>query len=242
MKRISVLLATMILGILMANAGQVRPKTYTVASPDGSLKAIVTTDSVIRLELFRMGISLLSTDPLGLLLEDGTLVGKNPVVKKTEMRNEDRMIRPEIREKSEMIRDCYQELKLMFKPDYSLEIRMYDEGLAYRFVLARPGNLVVKHELAGYRFDPQDSVCLAFENNFYTAYETPYVYTTIGKTEPGSKFYLPILIHKPDGTGIWLGESNIRDYPGMWLEKSGLNAVKSLFPGYPLKVKGEGSP
>jgi alpha-glucosidase len=199
-------------------------------------------DSTIRFELFRNGLSLLRSEPIGILFADGTRIGLNPVIRSAKTATVDRMVSPEIREKSAAIRERYEELVLAVKPDYSIEFRMYDEGFAYRLVLNRPGEVVIAKELTGYRFDSADSVCLAFDKSFYSAYETPYQYKTVGTVDPGERAYLPVLVHKPDGTGLWLGESNTRDYPGMWLEKSGNQMFTSLFPGYPLRIKGEGSP
>jgi alpha-glucosidase len=236
-------LAALLIGIACtAFAGPVKMKEYRLSSPDRKLSAVIRIDSTIRFELFRNGSSLMSSEAIGIQLADGTFTGKDPVVKKSSQNKVDQVIKPEIREKSESIRDNYEELMLVFKPDYSLEFRMYNEGLAYRIRLDKPGDIVINNELGGYRFHPDDSVCLALEKNFYSAYENPYVYKTIGTLTAGDRFYLPVLVHKADGNGLWLGESNIRDYPGMWLEKSTGSSVRSIFPGYPLKIKEEGSP
>ncbi len=219
-----------------------RSKDLVLRSPDQKLTAIIHVDSTIRFDLLRNDSWLMTGESIGVRLADGTQTGKNPVVKKIQQIKVDQVVKPEIREKSESIRDQYHELKLMFKPDYSLEFRIYDNGFAYRFVLGKPGDVVIDSESVGYRFDSGDSVCLSFEKNFYSAYETPYNYKTVGTVDSGQRFYLPALVHKSDGTGLWLGESNIRDYPGMWMEKSGDQVFSSVFPGYPVRVKGEGSP
>ncbi|MFA6128283.1 MAG: glycoside hydrolase family 97 protein [Bacteroidales bacterium] len=242
MKKTLLLAATLFWIAATAFAGIIKTREYPLFSPDQKLKAIIRIDSSIRFELYRSGKQLMSSDAIGLMLADGTSTGGHPVLKKAQEIKVDRVVKPEIREKSETIRDYYQELKLTFKPDYNLEFRLYNEGLAYRIVINKPGEVVIKNELGGYHFDSKDSVCLALEKSFYSAYETPYVYKTIGTLTAGDRFYLPVLVHKADGTGLWLGESNIRDYPGMWFEKSGENSVKSVFPGYPLKVKGADSP
>jgi len=221
-----------------AFAGTLKTREYPLVSPDQKLKAIITIDSTIRFELYRNGNFLMSSEPIGIKLTDGTYTGINPVVKKIQQIKVDQVVKPEIREKSESIRDNYQGLKLIFKPDYSLEFRMYNEGFAYRIVLNKQADLVIENELGGYRFDARDSVCLALEKSFYSAYENPYVYKTIGILAKGDRFYLPVLVHKPDGTGLWICESNVRDYPGMWLEKSADNSVRSIFPGYPLRSRG----
>jgi alpha-glucosidase len=237
------LFITALLAVFAMNAfAVIKTREYKLSSPDQKLTAVIKIDSTIRFELFRMGSGLMTSEPIGIKWADGTSIGVNPVVKKAQQGAVDRVVKPEIKEKSESISDKYQELKLLFKPDYSLEFRMYDDGFAYRFVLNKSGDLVVENEMGGYRFDASDSVCLALEKNFYSSYETPYIYKTIGTLAIDDRFYMPVLVHKPDGTGLWLGESNVRDYPGMWLEKSGLNSVRSIFPGYPLKLKGEGSP
>jgi len=237
-----ILVSLLLIGFTTLFAGNIKTREYAVSSPDQRLKAVIRIDSTIRFELYRNGISLMASEAIGIRLADGTTIGQNPVVKKSQQIKVDQVIEPEICEKSEFIEDMYQGLKLMFNPDFSLEIRLYNNGLAYRLGLSKTGDLVIENELGGYRFDAADSVCLALEKNFYSAYETPYINSTIGKVATGERFFMPILVHKPDGTGLWISESNVRDYPGMWLEKSGENSVKSIFPGYPLKVKGVDSP
>lgn len=237
------ILSAILLGLgAAAFAGTIKTREYTVLSPDQKLKTVIRVDSTIRFELFRNGKSLMLSEAIGIKLADGSITGLNPVVKKVQESKVDQIVNPLIKEKSATIRDFYQSIQLLFKPDYRVEFRLYNEGLAYRIVLDKPGDITIENELGGYRFDAGDSVCLALEKNFYSSYETPYIYKTIAAVAPGERFFMPVLVHKPDGTGLWIGESNIRDYPGMWLEKSGENSVKSIFPGYPLKVKGADSP
>lgn len=242
MKRDFLISVFLVLSSLTLFAGTVKTREYTMVSGDTKLKAVIRVDSTIRFELYRYDLLLMSSEAIGIRLADGTAIGINPSVKKSKQIHAAYAVKAEIPEKTRIVGAQYQELILMFKPDYNLEFRLFDNGLAYRFVLNRQGEVVIGNELGGYRFDPKDSVCLALEDNFYSAYETPYIYSTVGEIQTGSRFFMPVLVHKPDGTGLWLGESNVRDYPGMWLEKSGQNSVKSVFPGYPLKLKGEGSP
>ncbi len=236
------LFCALMLALAPAFSATFKTREYPILSPDQKLKAIIRVDSLIHFELYRNGVSLVSGEAFGVQLAGGFCAGKNPEIIKSLVSNVDKMVKPEIQEKSSLISDKYQELKLMFKSDYNLEFRMYNNGFAYRFVLNKPGNVVIENEPGGYRFDSNDSVCLALENNFYSAYETPYLYKTIGTLKSGDHYFLPVLVHKSDGTGLWFGESNVRDYPGMWLEKSAGNTIKSIFPGYPLKMKGDGSP
>jgi len=242
MKKAFCLMLVFLLMSPAANAWKAKTRDYQMVSPDQELRAIVRIDSSIRFDLYLYDSFLVSSKAIGIKLTDGTLVGVNPSLKEARKINVGGALKPEIPEKTQVIADSYQALTLVFKQRFSLEFRLYNEGLAYRFILDHPGEIVVENELGGYRFDAKDSVCLALEDNFNSAYETPYIYSTIGELKDGSSFFLPVLVHKPDGTGLWLGESNVRDYPGMWLEKSGTNTVRSLFPGYPLRVKGEGSP
>ena len=155
----------------MAQSG--RSKEYVLNSPDQSLQAIIRIDAAIQFDLLRNGNLLLSSQEIGLQIVDGPVLGIEPKVRKVKRTEVDQVIKPEIREKSESIRDHYLELIMLFRSGYSLEFRMFNEGLAYRLVLDQPDELVVKRELAGYRFGPLDSVCLALEDNFYSAYETP---------------------------------------------------------------------
>jgi alpha-glucosidase len=222
--------------------GSVKLRQYSLTSPDQNLETLVTLDSVIHFDLFYKGQMILSSAGLGIVLDDGSMIGANPVARKALDSQVDRIVKPEIREKSELIAERYNELELFFKPDFSFQIRLFNEGLAYRMVLNRPGEIIIRDEPAGYRFDERDSVCLALEKNFYSAYENPYVNRTIGTLGVGDRFYLPVLVRKKDGPLVWLGESNVRDYPGMWFKRTEGPWIRSIYPGYPLRVKGEGSP
>jgi len=242
MKRFFLSMMWLVIASQITLTAGAKVKSFELLSPDQTLKVLITFDSVIRYDLFLENRKLLSGDPIGLELSDGRIIGREPQLSKAITGKTEQLIRPEIREKTAEIRDHFNSLTLRFKQNFSVEFRMYDEGLAYRLVLNLPETVTILREQAGFVFDHSDSVALAFDKSFYSSYETPTEYKTIATVADGSRCYLPVLVHKPDGTGIWLGESNVRDYPGLWLEKNGSRGFRGIHPGYPLKTKTDASP
>jgi alpha-glucosidase len=242
MNRIFLLFLSLILFTEISQAAAGKPRSIEILSPDQTLKATIRVDSTIRYDLYLNGRQILAGAPIGFKLSDGTLIGRDPVVRKIVKIQADDTIIPEIPEKSSKIRNRYNGTDIWFSGGFRVEFRLYDEGLAYRMITDLPGTIQIEDEPGGCAFAPSDTVTVAFEKNFYSSYETPYEVRSMEGISSGSRCYLPVLVHKPDGTGIWLGESNVRDFPGLWMEKSGREGFRWTHPGYPLKIKGEGSP
>ena len=66
----------------------------------------------------------------------------------------DRMVVPEIKEKRSVIAERYNELSFLFADKTKLEIRLYDEGMAYRMLTNRKGELTIFDEAADFVFAP----------------------------------------------------------------------------------------
>ena len=69
-------------------------------------------------------------------------------------------MRPVAPTKSTYVADRFNELRLRFD-DYDLEIRAYDEGIAYRWVLALPDSVTVRAEQATFAVSGQTEGCSA---------------------------------------------------------------------------------
>ncbi len=62
------------------------------------------------------------------------------------------MLRPVVRVKRAEVRDRFNERRIDFAGDYSLIVRAYDDGVAYRFVTKLPGEITVANEDATFAF------------------------------------------------------------------------------------------
>ena len=152
------------------------------------------------------------------------------------------LIYPEIKEKYGEIQDNFNELILDFKSHYSLTIRAYNNGIAYRFNTTFQEDVLVNKENFSLRFANADSIILQKSTTFNSSYETPYEHSAVKDVSKEGYACLPALLRKENGTNIIITESDLINYPGLWLQATGTTTMQSAFPGYPVSFKMEGSP
>lgn len=219
--------------ILFAASG----KVYSVSSPDGQIKACITVGDKIFLSAYWNDEQMISPSPLSLTFES-FVWGVAPKVRSHKEVTVSESIVP-VYGNNRIIPDHYRELTLKFRGDYSLIVRAYNQGFAYRFQGNLKEELVVYDEELGLKFsgtvglrEPQDQ-----------GYETVWEYKKVSEMEPDKKLYLPLLfdITYESGKNVKLAvtESDVRNYPGLFLKRSvfGENSFQTIFEKYPLSTK-----
>ena len=103
-----------------------------MVSPDGKLKATIELKDKIYYSLVLEEGQIIEPSPISMELTDGTVWGKDPIVRRNKARNIDQKLVPLYGERKS-IRDNFNELFITFKGDYTLTVRLYNEGFAYRF-------------------------------------------------------------------------------------------------------------
>lgn len=178
------------------------------------------------------GRLLLDRSCIGLEL-DGIPSGC-PVVESIVHRSIDTLLHP-LYGKNAVLRDCYNETCIRFQGGWSLLMRAYDEGVAYRFRTNLPGKIVVKRETA--RFNPVGDPGILFpETTSWAAWELAYVdYRSLSAVWDGKRAITPVLFSRPDGIRVVIAEADVRDYPGLYLTKRG-EMLEGCFAAYPDSV------
>jgi len=134
------------------------------------------------------------------------------------------------------VHDHFNELTLHFKGDYSLVLRAYDEGVAYRFKSSKSGAYHVFAEQATYHFNPGDSAVAAYVNGsksdrFINSFENTYNFTALDKLNEKELLLTPALIRKPGKCSVLISETDLKSYPGMYLQRRGLGTDASTLEG-----------
>jgi len=86
----------------------------------------------------------------------------------------------------------------------------------------------------------RDSLYFQKSATFNSSYETPYQFKAIKDITPEGYCCLPTLVRKPNGMNVLIMESNLVDYPGLWLKSDGKSLLRSAHAGYPAALKYEG--
>ena len=218
----------------------VEAKEVKLASPNKGLHAEVSIDDHVSIRVLQNNDILFAVRNIYLNTDQGYIPEKLPKVHSVKTKAVDRMVVPEIKEKRSVIAEHYHEVSLLFADKTKLEIRLYDEGMAYRISTNRKGELTIFDEAADFVFAPSSTIFFQQDSNMNSDYEAPYVEQKIQDIEQGVTGNYPALVKVPSGTNILLLESDLQDYPCLWLEKGSQN-LNAHFWDYPKTYNANGN-
>ncbi len=130
----------------------------------------------------------------------------------------------------------YNELVFVSPDHYSVIFRAYNEGIAYRFVTDLKDSVKVLSERAEFNVKGDAGAVLAETEN-YTSWELPYVeYSSVASVNEGKRAVTPALFtYKNTGIKVVLAESDVFDYPGMYIKKD-KDKIIGNWAAYPTKT------
>lgn len=216
-------------------------KSYQLQSPDGKLKALVEVDKSIEFSVSHDGTEVLALSPISMSLQGGEVLGADPKVSKVTKGTVNKIIPAQFYKKT-AVTDAYNAMTLLFKGNYSVEFRAYNDGLAYRFVTKKKGEIIVTAEEASYNFSKDyftfapyvNSRAATFEEQYFNSFEQPYVNEPITKLNDKRLMILPFLVSLDNGKKLCITEADLEDFPGLFLnnttDKPSLKAVHAPYP------------
>ena len=208
--------------------------THSISSPGGRITATVILREHLAYSISSNEVMLIAPSPIGLTLGDGTVLGGAPKLLDTHRQEVDEIIEPVVPEKTSRIRDHYNKLTLEFEGDWWLDVRAYDDGVAYRFRTRRPGELTVINEEFTLVATGDPVAWLHTEESFLTHSERLYAQFALGKIPGDTMASLPTLLAWPDGPKMAVTEADLRSYPGLYVIGTSSDTLRGIFPAYPL--------
>lgn len=230
----------LILSIFLFSSGLYAQKKTNLESPDGVIKVSITCDDRIYYDISYNDDVLLKDNYLQLELRNDVL-GKNPVLSGQKRKKLNEELKPVVPLKFSSVKNEYNELILSFKGGYSVEFRAYNDGVAYRFVTNKKGEVDVMNETFAINFPDNYLLHLQQPGGFKTAYEEPYTHVESKEWKQSDKMsVLPVLIDTRKQYKILISESDLSDYPCMFLRGNDKNGIVSAFPKQPLEFGEDG--
>lgn len=215
-------------------------KQMELLSPNTEIKVSLTISDKIYYDIFYNNEVLLKGNHLQLNLTNETL-GQNPKLSGQKRNKVNEMLSPVVPLKYSQVKNEYNSLLLNFKGDYSVEFRAFDDGIAYRFITNKKGAVEVLSEDFALNFPNEYLLHLQQPGGFKTAYEEPYTHIESKEWKASDKMsVLPVLIDTKKQYKILISESDLSDYPCMFLKGNGNNGVTSVFPKVPLEFGEDG--
>ena len=138
---------------------------------------------------------------------------------------------------------------MKFKGDYSVVFRAYNDGIAYRFVNHAKDPFCIVREEVDYRF-PADAVATVpyvnrgndgdFNSQFPNSFENVYKSEKLSELNQQRLMFLPLFVKTDDGVSVCLTETDLYDYPGLYLVADDGLRLAGVHAGYPKTVEGGG--
>ena len=211
-------------------------KDVKIASPNGKI-AVTVSDNGGSLSYSTAldGKTLFTQNALAVKLEKKTLGAKakiNGVSKKAVKE----VLKPVVPVKQSTINNDYTQATLTMKDNYKVEFRVFDNAVAYRFILNEIDSVNVVEET--FNLKPTEEMAVHFQptSGWGTSSESPYVNCMLKEWQHNHDMsVLPMALSSTkEDLHLLISESDLRDYSGMFIrgngEKSCLSGV--LVPNY----------
>lgn len=229
MKKLIIILFLVFANITYVNA------QHQLKSPNGKIVVDVDITKGLHYSVTLNGEVFLKNASADLEL-NGSALTKNAKLKKATMTVQNNTVRPVIALKESTIKNQYHQLSLVFNSNFKVEFRAFDNGIAYRFITNRKGDVEV-NEAASFEFAGNYKMWASPIDAYVGSFEVPYQQVKIADFSTTQNTFLPLLVEHAKGYKMLITEADLFDYPHMFLQKSNENTLKATFPPYPLETE-----
>lgn len=223
-----------------------KAKNYEVKSPDGNIQLNVWTGGKVQWSVQYKGHTIIASSSVSMQLENGEILGGDALVKSSEKKSVDTQFNA-INYRRSVINDRYNLLNIEFKNDFSIQFRVYDDAIAYRFITTKKEELIVKNEEANFNFTADHKVFVPMQWDyrdgklFNSSFEALYKEINMSRFPKDSMAFLPVLVDLGNDLKAVILEADLEDYPGMYLNlNTSNNGFQGVFAPYPLETYQKG--
>ena len=211
-------------------------KEYAVTSPNGRLTVTVCDDG--RLSVTHNGKDIVSVRA-DIVQNGNTCFSRKSTKYLGKKQMTETILSPFYRQSSFQI--SHNQIDLRLDGSFGLQVRAYDEGVAYRFYTTYKKETIIADEIADFHFPSDCKSWLAYSTNdekpFAMAFQNYYDETPLSEAKDKYAF-LPATIQNGD-VKVTILESDLRNYPGMFLKTSQEDktaVLSATFAKYPKKM------
>ena len=228
-------LITFLFSLLLFSTDVFAAKSEQLLSPNGKVRLEVTMADELSFSVYYADELILKDCAVNVIV-DGKTLGANPKLRSQKRTAINEQIQNVVPLKQATTLNKAQVLTMRFAGQYGVEFRAYDNGYAYRFLLEQKGTVNVQNEGMTLRFPAPFTAHLAKTRGFWSSYESTYTHVSTTDYKGSDEMsYLPALLESPKGTKLLISESDVQDYPAMFLKSTGTNGLTSVFPKAPLE-------
>lgn len=229
--------------LFIANTNLFATDSLLVSSPDKKIVVTVFFKNTISYTIKYEGNIILQPSFIDLIVENRPSLSEKIKLKSHTVKTFDNTITSPVPEKRKIIQDNYNELIANLSQPYTLTFRVYNDGVAYRIATKFKDSVIVKNEKATFAFEKGKKILLPLidpgqrTDKFHTSFEELYQLKSIDSLTTQAFAYSPVLVGSGNEVKVAITESDLEDYPGMFLQGTNSNGVEGLFAPYPLETK-----
>ncbi len=224
------IIAVFVLSLLSIQAFS---QEFLLKSPDENIKVEVVVSANTVYRIYFGNKLILHGKPIGLSIGKKNKLGYKEYAPKEKTRSVDRTVMPVVAARSSEIAEKYNELSLDFESGLGIDFRCYDNGFSYRLRTSFDREVTVNEESMGFELTTDPLVWFPKETSFYSHNERKFRSSTSIELKKDVKASLPILWKWEKGPFLLYTETDLRDYPGMYIQTDGSGSYKAIHPPHP---------
>jgi alpha-glucosidase len=213
-------------------------------SPNGQISVRISNSSTLKYSVFYKDQQIINNATIDLIVDGKTNLAEAAKNIRSIHRNTvNTTISVPVSERRKNIHDNYNELNIQFKTPYSIKFRVFNNGVAYQIETAFSDSIFIHNEISNFNFANSTKGWLPIIHKrddsdiFHTSYEEQYPLSNLDSLSENNLAYNPVLLAPNNSPKIAITESNLLDYPGMFLQGTNSNGLKGVFAPYPAEEK-----
>jgi alpha-glucosidase len=228
--------------ISLLSFNTIAQQSYLLYSPDSSIRLEIKTNEKLSWHLYSGKELLIQSTGIDLQLKDKKKLSDKLVVSSHQYKKTNETIIVPIPYRRKTIVDKYNQLELIFKEPFSVQFRLYNEGMAYRIGTRFKDSMIIENENALFEVDGNASIWFAHmdkrqnADRFHTSFEAIYAKQILSTIPDTMLTYAPVTISLANGYHLAISDAGLFDYPGMFLQKKG-NGLQGIFAPFAAKEK-----
>ena len=226
--------------LLVLNA--IAQQSYSLYSPDSSIRLEIKTKEKLSWHLYSGKEFLAQSSDVDLQLKDQKKLSDKLVVSSHRYTRSNETIIVPIPYRRKMIADKYNQLELIFKEPFSIQFRLYNDGMAYRIGTKFKDSIIIEKENALFEVEANAAIWFAHidkrqnVDRFHTSFEAIYAKQNLSAISDTMLTYAPVTVSLTNGYHLAISDAGLFDYPGMFLQKKG-DGLQGVFAPFATKEK-----
>lgn len=212
-------------------------------SPDQTIRISIQTTPQLSYEVFIDNQQIINASLIDMQLSNGNVLSKDLKIKSTKTKTVSENIIAQIPVSRKNIPDVYNELSIQFNNNFAVIFRAYNDGIAYRIVTTFKDSITIQNETAQFNFAKGAHAWAPIiqkrpdQDVFHTSFEELYPYKSLDSIGNNDYMYSPVLVNTANDIKVAITESDLDDYPGMFIKGSGSAQLNGAFAPYPLEER-----